>query len=709
MRVPVFVSAMCLSLVAIGNTQSANADTDTGTQPSPTASNGGELAEVTVTAERREERLQNVPISMSVLGGGDLENSSFHGVSEALTAVPGVSVTQSYQGGGSNIAIRGVSAFPFSSGPSPVAYYLDSVPFGLIKEAIGPDADAYDLERVEVLRGPQGTLYGASALNGVVRILTHDPDLNQYDFKGRVADSSTDDGGNNYRADATVNVPIISDVLAVRATVGYQSNSGWIDQPNKNDANDESIGNYRIKVAAKPIEDLSIGLSAWSYRENAGGPNEGHAFDENSSSLNQPIHTSYDAYALKFAYQTPIAEISGVASYLDFNNHGTIGLDVPGFGIPGSLFFTQYKSNIASEEFNVRSTIDGPWRWSLGGMYRDGSENRFQTVSVLPVPAEDNRFASNSTAVYGEVTRLLLNGQVELTAGIRHFHDDIGQRGSLGGGPYTAASTTAQANTPRALVTWHVTDRLMTYASYSEGFRSGFPQDPITLLALPGFSAVKPDRLKNFEVGTKGTLWDGHLTYDAALYHMNWQDIQLQVFAVAFGVAEVPAIVNGASARGNGADLDFTLHFGSFTLSPYVSWNDLAVTSDVSGGGGGLLYHRGDRPSGSAETTAGTSAGYSVPLSIGELKFSASASYSSPLTYRSVQGPTLLAQEGNTFVDYRASAALDFATHWSAALYGDNLSNWRGTPAIMYPGRVPDYDLRVRPRTVGLQVEYRMH
>src|SRR5690606_35578095 len=107
---------------------------------------------------------------------------------EALGTVHGVATTELYIGGGTNIAIRGGGvSVPLFTGGSAVSYYLDEVPFGLVKSAIGPDANVYDLERVEVLRGPQGTLYGVRALNGVVRVLTSDPYLGSFDAKGRAS------------------------------------------------------------------------------------------------------------------------------------------------------------------------------------------------------------------------------------------------------------------------------------------------------------------------------------------------------------------------------------------------------------------------------------------------------------------------------------------------------------------------------------------
>src|ERR1700761_1185446 len=175
------------------------------------------IDEIVVTAQKREQRIQDVPISLSVMGGAELDKSSIQSVSDALGLVPGVAVNVTGQGGETRLTVRGVTASgPLFAGPSPIGYYLDSVPFGLVRSAVEPDANTYDLNRIEVLRGPQGTLYGASALNGVVRVLTNDANLDRFELNARVIDSYTQNGGNNPRGDLAVNVPLIEGKLAVR-------------------------------------------------------------------------------------------------------------------------------------------------------------------------------------------------------------------------------------------------------------------------------------------------------------------------------------------------------------------------------------------------------------------------------------------------------------------------------------------------------------
>lgn len=666
------------------------------------------VEEIVVTAQKRQEVLQDVPISISVLAGRKLDSSPVEGVSEALNAVPAVATTETYLGGGTNIAIRGVgAAFPLFAGSSAVSYYLDSAPFGLVKSAIGPDANVYDLARVEVLRGPQGTLYGASALNGVVRILTHDPELDSFDFKARTSTATTDHGGESYGADGTINIPLITDRLALRATAGYQSSGGWIDQPNRTDVNEAESRNYRAKLLARITDGLTVGLDAWTSRFDAGAPDLGFEPARSLSSESQPISTDYDLVALRLLYQGRGFDVSSVTSYLQYENVGRLGLDVPFFSSPGALYYSRSSSEVTSQEININSAADGPWRWSVGGMYREGTEELFQHFTVLPVPDINYYDASDSYAIYGQITRLLFEARLELTAGLRYFDDRISQHGQTAPtNPVSRASSDATATTPRIVATWHAGDETTIYASYSEGFRSGFPQTPAVLEARSDFPAAEPDRLTNYELGAKGTLFEDVLSYDVSVYRIEWEDIQLQLGITIDGLPHV-GIVNGATAEGYGVDVSFSLRpTDHLTISPYVSWNDLHIAGDVLSGSE-LLYGDGDRPSNSPETTAGMAIEYAFRNGPMPVTFSASASYLSRQAYRTLDpSGLLLIQEGDDILITRAAVSVELTDRWTASLFGNNLNNEDGTTAIIFPGVVPNWESRVRPRTVGLQIHY---
>jgi iron complex outermembrane recepter protein len=700
----------------------AQADTSTGSATA-SDSNGGadpenfpetsdmKLEEVVVTAQRREERLREVPIAISVLGGADLERSTYAGVTEALAMVPGVSaMAQQVQTGGTLLAIRGVSApGAFFNGPSTAAYYVDSVPFGMIKNAVVPDPNIYDLQQIEVLRGPQGTLYGANALNGVVRVLTHEPDVADFEFKGRGLVSTTEDGGTNYGGDLTVNVPIISGKLAARATVGERRDSGWIRSPLDDDINSGATGNYRLKVKWLPTDNLAVDLSAWhsqSLHDAAGMADDAGATNE---VLPQRMRSQFNAYGAKLAYELPALSITSTTSYVTYGNNTLLGLT------PSALPWnsnTNLASRVIAEELALTSKLESPWRWSAGMMYRDAKDNLYQDFNfLLPLPPTtalnaDYEDTSKSWAAFGELGRRFFDDKLQWTLGLRYFQDDgsmqpkrpvPGKNLNL-----NRLEASASATTPRAVLTWLPNEDFTAYASYSEGFRSGELQGPDIGATIADFPASEPDKLANYELGVKGQLWSRLVAYEAAVFHMQWSDIQ-QTIAVfqPDGDFFIPVFLNAGDASGSGIEFTFqTRSLAGFSLGANFSWNDLEFDDDVPSGGS-LIFRAGERPHFSPEYTAALSAQYSFALGANGLKgtLSASGNYLSPMNGMWV--PTL---EGDSLLLMHGSFTIDFADHWSAALFVDNAGNYDGTQQP-FPG-IPQYNPRLRPRTYGLRFNY---
>jgi outer membrane receptor protein involved in Fe transport len=334
-----------------------------------------------------------------------------------------------------------------------------------------------------------------------------------------------------------------------------------------------------------------------------------------------------------------------------------------------------------------------------------------QSYTLIGVPTETVLMESKSYAVYGELTRTFLQDRLELTAGFRHYHDDVSQLGQLvPGTPFTPASGTFEANTPRGVLTWHVNERLMTYASYSEGFRSGFPQDP----AVPaGFPPVTPDRLKNYEIGSKGSLMQGLLGYDSAVYYMKWSGIQQQIYVPYGGLPDgAVAVLNGQSASGVGVDFALSAQPAKgLLLTLDASWNNLQMDSDVVSGGV-VLFNKGDRPNYSPETTASASAQYEFALGSGGYRGSlaGSVTYTSPQSYRGLfvglnGAASAIVQTGDPMTIGRVSFAVNSPANWSGMLYVNNVNNERGTPIEAFL-QVPNWNARIRPRTAGVQFEY---
>jgi outer membrane receptor protein involved in Fe transport len=678
------------------------------------------LQEIVVTAEKRGERLQDVPISITALTGSELDQSSVQGVSEALRHVPGVAAFEGFEGGGTQVVVRGVTASNFLyAGPSPIAYYLDAVPFGLVRGAIAPDISAYDLDRVEVLRGPQGTLYGASALNGVVRVLTKSPDLNDFDLTSRVSTSNTDGGAENYRGDVALNIPIVDGKLAARLVAGYQDLSGWIDSPDRSHVNSQHLQNYRLKILGQPTDELSIELSAFGALQHFDAPSTSRNDGTIAALGAEPYDMDYEGYGLDVKYDAPGVLITSNTSLFDFYNQGILDLTPLGNGDqsgPPTPFVSHNGSRTWSEELLLSSKSTNAWRWSVGGFYRHSADNTFQYVVAAPFPeATDFLDYSRSYAVFGELGQRFLSDALEWTLGARYFHDDV----SVLGGPgipsqqNIGSAGTFEATTPRAVLTWHVSHDLMMYGSYSQGFRSGWPQNPSVTADYPSFAPVKPDKLSNYELGAKGDLFEHRVSFDAAVYYMDWHDIQ-QALEVPYpsGLCCLEVGVNGNSASGIGADLGLTVRpLEGLELGVNLSWNDLALDNSVISGGT-VLIPRGERPNFSPQTTASTSVAYTVPLIAGYTgTIGASASYVSQLPDRQLEGtPSLsVALPDNSMTTGRVSLMLQAPHNWSATLYADNVNNYKGSPVRIYEFTgMPDWDVRLRPRTVGLQFDYRL-
>ena len=360
--------------------------------------------------------------------GSKLDKSSIQNATEALNQVPGVSGYNAGQTNGTVLTVRGVTAAgSMFSGPSPIGYYLDYVPFGLTRDAIEPNPNIYDLNRIEVLRGPQGTLYGASALNGVVNVLTNDANLDELEVKGRAGLSMTDGGGANWVGDGAINIPVIPGALAARLVVGSQHNSGWINTPLRTHVNHADSENVRLKVTAKASDDLTIKLEAMHQGSTTGAPPNAAPDGFSASLIDQSNKSDWNYYNVHVDY-TPqsVFTLLSSTSYFTFYDNGAVDAAI---GVPGiPPLTTRTLSRVMSEELDLLSNIQGPWRWSAGFFYRNARDSNYQTLgNLIPAPVSEAD-TSVSYAVFGEVGRFFLDRQLELSVGGRYFHDNVGLR-----------------------------------------------------------------------------------------------------------------------------------------------------------------------------------------------------------------------------------------------------------------------------------------
>jgi outer membrane receptor protein involved in Fe transport len=316
--------------------------------------------------------------------------------------------------------------------------------------------------------------------------------------------------------------------------------------------------------------------------------------------------------------------------------------------------------------------------------------------------------------VFGEIGRRFLDNQLELSVGGRYFHDDVGLQqlilfGEAPGTPLIHTDSTFNATTPRVVLTWFPQHDYTMYASYSEGFRSGFPQSELVQLAAPAFAPVKPDKLHNFEVGGKGALLDNRLIFDAAVYYMKWDEIQQTLgIPVPGTTAYIVASVNGQSASGMGVDFAVTARpIPGLSLGLNFSWNGLAEDSAVLSGGQ-LLFPSGARIDTSPAYTMGANAQYNFPFGstgwTGQME--AIARYTSEQTATSVSSGSGLPPnvvESNTITTGRVSFSVMAPSHWRVMVYCDNVGNNRDVPLA---AMTPYTSISMQPRTTGVQVDY---
>jgi outer membrane receptor protein involved in Fe transport len=442
-----------------------------------------QLEEITVTAQKRETTVDKTPISITAVSGKDLEDRGITQFSDLAGETPGVSMKTNGPGQ-TEFEMRGMSS---SGGNSPtVGFYLDDVPLTAPAAAqngkVVIDPTLYDLNRVEVLRGPQGTLYGSSSMGGTIRLVTNQPNLTDYQGSAQVILSGTDGGGFNHGENAMVNLPLIDGVLAVRIVGSYSSTSGWIDRivvgdfpPSTNGgatrgdvlaspvladykgSNAETMQGGRVAVTWKPTDRLTITPSVFWQLINQDGPSDydnvpGTLAHYQPFDIAEPYSDTVTIDALNVNYRFDGFDLTSATSYwhrqstmIQDNSENTPS-SPGGFGITttsasyygpdgtGPIYALEVDpSDQYSEELRVASTDEGPWKW-VGGGYFSRFESSWRLNENLPNPAS---FGSSTTdmfgldqptvikqdAVFGNVTYSVTD-QLHVTGGLRYYHYD---------------------------------------------------------------------------------------------------------------------------------------------------------------------------------------------------------------------------------------------------------------------------------------------
>jgi len=659
----------------------------------------GVLEEVIVTAQKRAEALIDVPMSISAFTNNMLADMGAVELSDFLQAAPGVGIIDD-KSGTQNIQIRGINSV---YGNATVGYYLDELPFSLIGNTQVPDVRTYDLERVEVLRGPQGTLYGDGSIGGTIRILTKDPVYDAYQADGEIDGMQTNNGDSSWAAKGMLNMPFADGKAGFRLVATQEDFGGWVDNTTTgtNDQNSRDITNLRAKMGFSPVDKLDVIVSWWHTSQNV---------DAGAMSLpgwitpDAPEATGvdYDLYSITVRYGFDSFDLLSASSWMDYSDDYLTDF----FGAP---FTIDNAIDAFSQELRLTSNSEGMFRWTTGFFYRGLKQNTYLDLAAFAI-TQDIDQQSDSWAVYGEGTWTVLDDKLDLTLGLRYFNDDRKYTEALDPflldliknqyPDFTGSSDVSFDNTsPRFNIAYRANDDWMVYTNVAKGFRSGQLQ-PLISVAFAVLGGVEiplgidPETLWSYEFGTKGTLADGRVTLEAAVFYNDWKD--QQVNAVVNQTPRVSALINGGSARSTGIELSImAAPIAGLTLQFTGNYVDAQYTESVPG----TPIVDGDPISQVPDWTlfGGATYRWQMTGSVGGF-VNGNAQYTSK-RYDPVNQAT--PSDAMTLLGLRFGVEWD---RWSAYLYGDNLTDEDGAiNASSFMGQVA---LRPRPRTFGLTLRY---
>ncbi len=648
------IARMTLPAIALAASSPAFAQTDLeaaeaqGAVQADDALAPSEGNEIVVTAQRRSERLQDVPISVAAISGEGIADRGATNLKTLTNFVPNVELTNTNRptAGGSAYAawIRGVGtgdyAFPTDPG---VGIYVDGV---YLARTIGGLLSLADIERVEILRGPQGTLYGRNTIGGAINVVTTAPSLSG-PANGRIMGRL----GSYGRADliTQLDVPLIEDRLGFKASASYFSADGWgrrIYTDERLNGEDRLV--LRAALLAEPADGFTIDIRGdYSRQRNRGSVAQIAAVTSSPALIarfNQiaapvqaaaqglPAGTVYGAaFALPGTYRTastsPLRDdydIGGGAVTLGYTTgpgfnfrsitayrelHSRIQVD--GDNSPFTISFTDetIRDDQFSQELQATGAIfGGSWRYVAGLYYfrERGSSDRlsgsFSGVYEITGLASDARntfnevdYRATSYAAYTQNDIEIVDG-LELSLGARLNRDEkdftvqvsLPQRGGLITIPRQTRSASWTSFTPRLGLNWNPTDDILLYATFSTGFKSGGFANPTATLAAPVYD---PERLRTFEGGIKTQWFDRRLTANFAAYLSRWEDIQLNVIVPGPTGGVVNLTSNGGTARLYGFEAELSarpspgLNFNlgiGYTHNEFTSLAAGAVTAGVT-------------------------------------------------------------------------------------------------------------------------------
>ncbi len=708
------------------------------------------VEEVIVTAGKvGEQALQDIPISITVLDQRRIEQAGIDDFLDYVRTVPGLGFqVKSAAGGrddirgGRRFNLRGIES-GYDSVPT-TAFYLDETPVPVM------DPKLFDVQRIEVLRGPQGTLYGANSMGGTIRVVMNKPEMNQLDYAGDVSMATTRKGEESYGFDGMVNIPLVEDHVALRAVTFYRNEGGYIDriltpspsvaaQNVQSDINDERSWGVRLTAGIEVTPRLKItpGVFHQETRVADAGVYEPDFQDLGiyfMSLYPEKQSNDFTLYTLEASFAiTDRLEVVSASSFFESEFFGfedsTKGFfDFGGDGYGGASYVNAIENERVGQELRLAYKGDR-WRGVLGAFYMDEDRMFDQYGDTDATGVWFTYYQTNGErqyALFGEATYDVTD-QMHVTAGARWFDGEQDQYTHYvsflddPANPYMeefSGEASADSFSPKVQLSYDFSPDKMAYVSASKGFRPGGPTSLVPAtdqcladLARLGIGSPKrefgPDTLWNYEIGSKASFAEGRFTANVALYHIDWEEVQ-QTASLNCGFTFVG---NVGAAESRGAELEFwSRPTEALSISGTLGYTDAKFTKTEEAVG----VTKGDRLSLVPKLTGSLAIQYSFAMPTGHESY-VRADYQ--YVDKTLEGSFFdFVRPSYDSIDLRLGVGLTETTELS--LFVTNLTDERPIMSIneniFYPdegGVIPPPFVRdvstVRPRTFGVMVRFR--
>jgi iron complex outermembrane recepter protein len=704
------------------------------------------LEEVIVTAQRREENLQQVPIAVSAVSADMLVNSGVTATNAITQLVPSVQFTRSGPSG--LFFVRGVGTTNAAAGEEGSnAFYIDDVYLPDLGQTI---TNFNNIDRIEVLKGPQGTLFGRNAFGGLVHVLTRDPG-DRATMKANVSYGNYETLTGQFYAGGPVTDTLGLDI----AVTGRDQGEGWGRNLTRGEeSKTEDYLGVRGKAVYRPNDALKFTLSGDTYdvKDNtalawrvADGFLSTGGFGSpggQNTTANDPALTHLEIWGLSLKIEADLgfATLASITATRKNDNHSYFDSD----GGPAPLLRIDYESGSRSfqQELRLSSNSTDPLSWQVGAFYlRSEADNDsgFRGTAFGGVNNGQDinaELITDSYAVFGEAT-YSITSSTHLTAGVRYTEDSREFDGTVatvvGGVPGTPVSYPRPIDpwtdelkydeiTYRVALRQDLSDDINVYASFNRGFKAGSYS-----LQSPGSPPVEPMFIDAYEIGLKSELFDQRLRLNAAAFHYNITDYQVRSAATATAGSSV--LLNAADVEVDGLDVEFEAApidqlsiYGGFTFldsrysrfappqpAPFIyprpAVCDAPGTTDpgtsTGAATGGLLTCFGDATGNQTpmapDFAASLGATYIVPVgAAGEIRLSALYSYNSGVVF---EPDEVLHQDAYDLVN--ASLEYRINSNWGIELWGKNLGDTKWNAQMLSQGTGPIATLSA-PRTYGV-------